>query len=132
MNGYHENLGGLILENTDYRHVLYTAKQMQLVAMHLKPNESIEQEKHEETDQFIYVVHGFGLAIINGKEHPIESGDCLLIPQKTTHEIINISNNLDLKIFTLYGPPQHRDGLVRKTKREAERYEMEYDNRTTE
>ncbi len=132
MNGYHENLGGLILENTDYRHVLYTAKQMQLVAMHLKPNESIEQEKHEETDQFIYVVHGFGLAIVNGKEHPIESGDCLLIPQKTTHEIINISNNLDLKIFTLYGPPQHRDGLVRKTKREAERYEMEYDNRTTE
>jgi mannose-6-phosphate isomerase-like protein (cupin superfamily) len=132
MNGYYENLGGLILENTDFRHVLYTAKQMQLVAMDIKPNETIEREKHEETDQFIYVVHGFGLAIINGKEHALESGDCLIIPQKTFHEIINVSNNLDLKIFTIYGPPVHRDGLVRKTKKDAERYEMEYDNKTTE
>ena len=132
MNGYHENLGGLTLENTNYRQVLYTAKNMQLVVMHLKPNETIEEETHEDVDQFFYVVHGYGMAIVNGKEYPIESGDCILVPQRSHHEIINISNNLELKLFTIYGPPEHRDGLIRKTKREAERYEMAYDNKTTE
>jgi mannose-6-phosphate isomerase-like protein (cupin superfamily) len=132
MKGFHGNLKNNTIENANFRNVLYTSKKMQLVTMCLLPNESIGEEIHAEIDQFFYVQEGYGLAIINGNEFSIEKDSALLIPAGINHDIINLSSNYRLKLFTIYSPPNHRDGLIRKTKKEANKYELEFDNKTTE
>ena len=120
------------LENTSFRKVLYTSKHLQLVIMSLLPGEEIGFEIHKETDQFFRFEQGHGKCIINENEYDIENGDVVVIPAGTEHNIINVDPVTELKMYTIYAPPNHKDGVVRSTKKEAETNEEEFDGTTTE
>lgn len=128
---FQANIEKLAEENTFFRKVLYTAKNSQLVVMCLKPNEDIGEEVHD-LDQFIRVEKGRGKAILDSIEHQIESGFAVIIPAGTKHNIINTSGEEEMKLYTIYSPPNHRDGVVHQTKEEAEKDEEHFDGRTTE
>lgn len=131
MKGYIANIEKLSLENTNFRTVLYTAKHCQLVVMSLKPLEDIGAEVHQ-LDQFIRCEAGVGTAILDGVENPISEGIVIIVPAGTNHNIVNTSADTALKLYTLYAPPNHRDGVVHVTKEEAEADEEEFDGKTTE
>ena len=132
MKGYITNIEKLSLENENFREVLYTAKNSQLVVMSLKPNEEIGAEVHQ-LDQFIRCEAGRGKAILDGVEHEISDGFVVVVPAGTNHNIINTSSDKPLKLYTLYSPPNHKDGIIHKTKEEAEADESEhFDGKTTE
>lgn len=131
MKGYITNIEKLTLENENFRKVLYTAKHSQLVLMSLKPGEDIGEEVHE-LDQFIRVEAGSGKAVLDGVEHKLEDGSSVLIPEGTKHNIINTSESESLKLYSLYSPPEHKDGIVRETKEDAEEDEEHFDGKTTE
>jgi mannose-6-phosphate isomerase-like protein (cupin superfamily) len=120
MVGYLSNIEKLTLENNNFRQVLYTGKFTQLVVMSLLPSEEIGLEVHETTDQFIRVESGEGKLIIAGEEHHLEDGDAFIVPAGTPHNVINTSDQNQLKLYTLYSPPHHKDQVVHKTKAEAE------------
>lgn len=130
MNGYYTHLEKATLENTDFRRVLYTAKNSQLVLMSLKAGEEIGAEIHE-LDQFIRVESGKGKAVMNGQEHELADGDAIVIPAGVDHNVIN-TGGTELKLYTVYSPPEHQDGVVRVTKAEAEASEEHFDGKTTE
>ncbi len=132
MKGYIANIEKFSLENENFREVLYTAKNSQLVVMSLKPNEEIGMEMHH-LDQFIRCEQGTGKAILDGIEQDISDGFVVLVPAETNHNIINTSSEKTLKLYTIYSPPNHRDGVVHKTKQEAKADEEEhFDGKTTE
>ncbi len=131
MQGYIGNIEQLSLENNNFRRVLYTAKNLQLVLMSLLPGEDIGEEVHE-LDQFIRVEAGEGQAVLDGVTHQLSDGVSVLVPAGTRHNIINTSSEHALKLYTLYGPPEHKDGVVRATKAEAEANEEHFDGGTTE
>jgi mannose-6-phosphate isomerase-like protein (cupin superfamily) len=133
MKGFIANLETLTLENSDYRRVLYTGKNSQLVLMSLKPGEEIGEETHH-LDQFLRFESGQGMAILDGVKTEVTDGSAVLVPAGTKHNFINISPTDDLKLYTLYSPPEHRDGIVRKTKADAENPDNveEFDGVTTE
>lgn len=133
MKGYTTNLEKATLENTDFRRVLYTAKNCQLVLMCLKPGEEIGAETHH-LDQFLRFESGFGKAIIDGVEAEVGDGYCTIVPAGAKHNFINTSTTEDLKLYTVYAPPEHRDGIIRVTKEEAENPDNveEFDGKTTE
>lgn len=132
MKGYIVNIEKLSLENENFREVLYTAKNSQLVIMSLKPNEDIGEEVHR-LDQFIRCEAGQGRAILDGVEHLISDGFVVVVPSGTKHNILNTSSDRPLKLYTLYSPPNHKDGVIHKTKEEAEVDEKEhFDGKTTE
>lgn len=108
-------------DNTDFRRVLYTAKHSQLVLMSLKPGEEIGEETHQ-VDQFIRMEIGHGKAVLNGVEHKLAQDSAVVIPAGTKHNIIN-SDQGEMKLYTVYAPPEHKDGTVHKTKAEAEKAE---------
>lgn len=118
MHGYIENIEQLTLENSKFRQVLYTAKFSQLVLMCLKPNEEIGDEVHD-VDQFFRFEKGTGKAVLDGVEHNITDGSVVIVPAGTRHNIINLSATEDLKLYTLYCPPHHRDQVVHATKEQA-------------
>jgi mannose-6-phosphate isomerase-like protein (cupin superfamily) len=118
MTGYVTNIEEDTLENKDYRRVLYTGRNMQLVLMTLQPGEEIGLETHDEHDQFIRVEAGSGTAILNGKKHDLSDGVAVVIPAGVEHNVINISKKEPLRLYTLYGPPEHPDGTVHHTKRD--------------
>lgn len=120
MAGYVDNIGKITLENTDFRRVLYTGQHAQLVVMSLKPNEEIGMEVHEVTDQFLRIEQGEGKVIMNGEKQQIEDGSAILVPAGTEHNVINTSSEKELKLYTIYSPPHHKDGTVHKTKQDAE------------
>lgn len=120
MTGYLQNIEELTLQNEYFRQVLFTGQHTQLVVMSLKPKEEIGMEVHEIVDQFLRVEAGDGVVIMNGKEHKISDGDAFIVPAKTNHNVINTSADKPLKLYTLYSPPHHKDGVVHKTKAEAE------------
>lgn len=126
MNGYTVNLEEATLAGTNFREVLYTGKNLQLVIMALVPGEEIGLERHEGHDQFIRVEHGTGMAVLDGEQVPLEDGSAVIIPAGTEHNIINTSSSDVLKLYTLYGPPEHPDGTVHKTKAEADAYEASH------
>jgi len=130
MKGYLTNIEQATKENTDYRRVLYTAKNTQLVLMCLKPGEEIGNEVHE-LDQFIRVEEGNAKAVLNNgeTEYELEDDFALIIPAGTWHNVINTGDK-PLKIYTLYSPPEHKDGTVHKTK--ADEQEEHFDGTTTE
>lgn len=129
MKGYITNIEEETLENTDYRRVLYTAKHSQLVLMCLKPGEEIGEEVHT-LDQFIRFEQGSAMVILNGTdEHPVEADFAVVIPAGTTHNVINTGES-DLKLYTIYSPPEHKDGIVQETK--ADEFEEHFDGVTTE
>ena len=132
MKGYITNIEKLSLENEDFREVLYTAKNSQLVVMSLKPNEDIGEEVHQ-LDQFIRCEAGTGKAILDDVEHEISDGFVVVVPAGTKHNIINTSSEKELKLYTLYSPPNHKDGVIHVTKADAEADECEhFDGKTTE
>ena len=107
------------LENNFFRKVLLTTKHQQLVVMSLNPSEDIGLETHENLDQFIKIEQGEGLAVLDGVETRFSSGFSVTIPSGTNHNIINSSSENPLKIYTIYSPPNHKDGTIHKTKQEA-------------
>ncbi|MDO8489883.1 MAG: cupin domain-containing protein [bacterium] len=118
MKAYYGNIEKETLENEYFRKVLFTDPRCQLVVMCLNPGEEIGSEVHH-LDQFIRVESGVGRAILNGEEMSLEDGSALVIPEGTEHNIVNISDDHPLKLYSIYTPPEHRDGTVHKTKQEA-------------
>lgn len=132
MHGYHGNIEKLTLDNTYFRQVLHTSKNFQLVVMALKPSEDIGFEVHNENDQFFRFESGKGKAVIDDIEYELSDGDSVIVPQGSKHNIINTSDTDYLKLYTIYGPPHHKDKTVHKTKEEALAAEEEFDGVTSE
>jgi len=128
MKGFITDIEKATKENTDYRRVLYTAKNSQLVLMALLPGEEIGEETHE-LDQFIRIEAGEGKIVLGGATHAIKADDAIMIPEGTPHNVIN-SGKVPLKLYTVYAPPEHKDALVHKTK--TEETEEHFDGVTTE
>ena len=132
MKGYITNIEKRSLENKNFRKVLYTAKNSQLVVMSLKPSEDIGEEVHQ-LDQFMRCEAGVGKAVLDDVEHEISDGFVVVVPAGTKHNIINISADKPLKLYTLYSPPNHKDGTVHLTKADAIADEDEhFEGKTTE
>ena len=132
MKGYNNNLEKITEDNSDFRNVLYTSKHMQLVLMSLLPGEEIGVETHKEGDQFFRFESGEGKVTIDGVEHIVGAGDGVIVPQGAKHNVSNISTDKNLKLYTIYAPPHHKDGIVRKTKAEAVADGPEFDGVTSE
>lgn len=124
MKGYVTNLEKESKENTDFRRVLYTANHSQLVLMLLQPGEEIGEEVHE-LDQFIRVEKGEGKAILDGVEYEVGDGFAIVVPQGTRHNVVNTGAG-EMKLYTVYSPPQHKDGVIHKTKAEAQSDDEHY------
>ena len=132
MKGYSTSIEEETRKNSDFRRVLYTGKYSQLVLMNLKPLEGIGLETHTETDQFFRFEEGEGKVFIDGIEHTVKVGDAIIVPAGTQHNVVNTSKNLELKLYTIYSPPDHQDKVVRHTKAEAETSPEDYDGKPTE
>lgn len=132
MKGFKTNIDKATVANQHFRKVLYTSKHSQLVLMSLKPGEEIGLETHAENDQFFRIEAGHGKCIIDGNEYEITEGDAVVVPAGAKHNIINTDSNAGLKMYTIYSPPHHKDGIIRATKKEAATNEEEFDGRTTE
>jgi mannose-6-phosphate isomerase-like protein (cupin superfamily) len=132
MKGYFANIEKSTLENKNFRQVLYTSKHSQLVLMSLAPNEEIGMEVHEDNDQFFRFEKGQGKCIIDGNEYALTDGVAIVVPAGAQHNIINTSATEELKLYTIYSPAHHKDGIVRATKAEAVAQEAEFDGKTTE
>lgn len=132
MKGYITNIEKATEENDNFRQVLYTAKHSQLVLMSLKPGEEIGEEVHEELDQFFRFEEGKGKVAIDGVEHEVEDGFAAIVPAGAMHNVVNTSTDEVLRLYTIYSPPEHQDGVVRASKEEAEASEEHFDGKTTE
>ncbi|HRY62393.1 MAG TPA: cupin domain-containing protein [Candidatus Paceibacterota bacterium] len=132
MKGYVSNIEKESLENDNFRKVLYTAKYSQLVLMSLLPKEEIGEEVHSDVDQFFRIEKGTGVVIIDGVTHNISDGFAIIVPSGAKHNVINSSDSEKLKLYTIYSPAEHQDGVVRKTKADAEAKEEHFDGKTTE
>jgi mannose-6-phosphate isomerase-like protein (cupin superfamily) len=132
VKGYSTSIEEETRKNSDFRRVLYTGKYSQLVLMNLKPLEGIGLETHAETDQFFRFEEGEGKVFIDGIEHAVKDGDAIIVPAGTQHNVVNTSKNLELKLYTIYSPPEHQDKVVRHTKTEAETLPENYDGKPTE
>lgn len=130
MKGFVKNIEEIANNNKDFRKVLYTAKNCQLVVMALKPKEEIGAEVHK-LDQFFRVEEGTGEAVLDGVRTAIKAGFAVLVPAGTNHNIIN-TGSAPMKLYTLYAPPNHRDGVVHLTRAEAEKDTEHFDGKTTE
>jgi mannose-6-phosphate isomerase-like protein (cupin superfamily) len=130
MKGFVQDIEALAVENAAFRQVLYTAKHCQLVLMALKPKEEIGAEVHK-LDQFFRVEEGSGEAVLDGVSTAVRAGFAVLVPAGTKHNIIN-TGTVPLKLYTLYAPPNHRDGVVHQTGQEAEADHEDFDGKTTE
>ncbi len=129
--GYKANIENLTEENNNFRKVLYTGEESQLVLMSLLPGEDIGSEVHSENDQFFRFEEGDGNVIINETEYSVSDGDAVVVPKGATHNVINIGDK-PLRFYTIYSPAHHKDGIVRETKEEAMAKEEEFDGVTTE
>lgn len=119
MIGYVGNIEEKTLANSFFREVVFTGKYTQLVVMSLLPSEEIGMEVHPTVDQFFRVESGEGKVIMNGEEQMFKEGDAIIVPAGTNHNLINLSAEKELKLYTLYSPPNHPDGKIHKTKAEA-------------
>jgi len=131
VKGYVVNIEKTTEENNNFRKVLYTAKNSQLVAMSLKPGEEIGEEVHG-LDQFIRIEEGEGKAVLNDVEYNLEDGSAIVVPAGVKHNIINTSSVEAMKLYTVYSPPNHRDGVIHAVKEQAETDEEHFDGKTTE
>jgi len=118
MNGYIKNIEEETKSNANFRKVLYTAKNSQLVLMSLKPGEEIGEETHT-LDQFIRIEQGMGVAVLDGVETPIKDNFAIVVPAGTRHNVINKSVNQEMKLYTIYSPPEHKNGAIHQTKADA-------------
>lgn len=131
MKGYITNIEEKAIANESFREVLHTNDHIQLVIMSLLPNEDIGEEVHQ-LDQFIRIEKGEGKAVLDGVEHAIADGSVIIIPQGMRHNIVNTSTTEALRLYTLYAPPDHKDGLVNKTKADAIANDIPFDGVTSE
>lgn len=118
MSGFVDNIEKLTLDNDNFRKVIFTAQHAQIVLMSLKPGEEIGMEVHEIVDQFLRIEKGFGKVIIDGEEQEISDGTGVLVPAGSRHNVVNTSQE-EMKLYTIYAPPHHKDGVVHATKQEA-------------
>jgi mannose-6-phosphate isomerase-like protein (cupin superfamily) len=132
MKGFKSNIEKETLVNSDFRHVLYTGKYSQLVLMNLKPGEEIGEEVHKTINQFFRFEKGEGVVSIDGVKHKVDDGEAVIVPAGAKHNVTNTSKTKELKLYTIYSPPEHLDGTVRKTKAEALAKQEEFDGKTTE
>jgi mannose-6-phosphate isomerase-like protein (cupin superfamily) len=119
MSGYVGKIEELTLGNDYFRQVIYTAPHSQLVLMSLNPNEDIGEETHGNVDQFFRIEQGEGKVVLNGQEHVFSDGFAIVVPAGTKHNVINTSADKKLKLYTIYSPANHKDGIIHKTKAEA-------------
>jgi len=133
VKGYHDNIETLTTGNSDFRRVLYTGKHLQLVLMTLQPGEEIGSEVHDGIDQFFRFEEGEGVVDIDGTAHKVEDGSGVIVPSGARHNVRNTGDR-PLKLYTLYGPPEHKDQIVQATKAEADarHHDEEFDGTTTE
>ena len=132
MKGFNDNIEELTLENDNFRKVLYTASRSQLVLMSLAPKEDIGLEVHEDNDQFFRFESGRGRVIIDGNEYEVKDGSAIVVPAGAEHNVVNTSGGEALKLYTIYSPAHHKDGVVRASKAEAEADSPEYDGQNSE
>ena len=132
MKGFMGNIEKETLENENFRKVLYTGKHSQLVLMSLAPKEEIGMEVHADNDQFFRFEKGEGKVLIDGNEYAVVDGVAIVVPAGAQHNVVNVSETESLKLYTIYSPAHHQDGIVRATKAEAESNEAEFDGKTTE
>lgn len=132
MRGFKSNIEKDTLKNKNFRKVLYSGQHLQLVLMSLKPKEEIGLETHPENDQFLRFEGGRGRVTIDKTTYNVKDGDAVIVPAGAKHNVINMSAGEDLKLYTIYAPPHHKDQIVRKTKAEAEANDQEFDGKTTE
>jgi mannose-6-phosphate isomerase-like protein (cupin superfamily) len=130
--GFVADIEGETRKNTDFRRVLYTGKHSQFVLMSLKPMEDIGMETHDNVDQFFRFEEGQGAVVIDGVEHAVKDGSGVIIPSGAEHNVTNTSKTDDLKLYTIYSPPNHKDKVVRKTKADALAKDEHFDGKTTE
>ncbi len=126
MKNYVGNIEKETLDNSNFRKVLFTGENEQLVVMSLEPGENIGMEVHPDVDQFIRIEEGEAKATLDGKEHPLEDDFAIVIAAGTEHDVVNTSDTEDLKLYTVYAPPEHPEGTVHKDKAEAEEYEEQH------
>lgn len=115
-DSYQTNIETDTVKNTNYRKVLHTTKMTQLVLMNLKPGEEIGEEIHDDGDQFIRIEEGEGKSVLDGKSKKLTSGSAVVVAAGTKHNIVNTSDTEDMKLYTVYAPPRHPDGVIEKTK----------------
>ena len=130
MKGFIKDIERIAVKNEEFRRVLYTAKNCQLVVMSLKPKEEIGAEVHT-LDQFFRVEEGTGEAVLDGARTAIQAGFAVIVPAGARHKIVN-TGRVPLKLYTIYSPPNHRDGVVHHTRKDAEADDEHFDGRTTE
>lgn len=131
MKGFVGNIEELTEDNTDFRRVLYTGKNLQLVLMSLAPGEEIGEEVHDDRDQFFRIEEGSGEIVIDGKANPVEDDIAVIVPAGARHNVRNTGSE-PLRLYTIYGPPEHVDGTVHPTKAEADASHEHFDGKTTE
>ena len=132
MKGFFSNIEKDTLENENFRKVLYSGKHSQLVLMSLAPKEEIGMEVHKDNDQFFRFEKGNGKVIIDGNEYQVSDGSAVIVPAGAEHNVVNVSDTESLKLYTIYSPAHHKDGIVRATKEEATANEEDFDGKTTE
>ena len=132
MKGFKSNIEKDALKNTNFRKVLYTSNHLQVVLMSLKPGEEIGAEIHKTIDQFFRFESGKGKCIIDGNEYNVENGDAIVVPAGSKHNVINTDTGKELKMYTIYTPPNHQDGIINRTKKDSEMNDVEFDGKTTE
>ena len=120
MKSYVDKLNRATADNEDFRKVLFTTDLSQLVVMRLKTGEEIGTEVHHNIDQFIRVESGEGKAVLNGENHELKPGYAVVIPAGVEHNVINTSNDKELRLYTIYTPPEHPDGTIHRTKADAD------------
>ena len=130
--GFVANIEKETVKNTDFRRVLYTGKFSQLVLMCLKPGEEIGEEVHDDVDQFFRFEEGEGAVVIDDVTHAVKDGSAVVVPSSAKHNVLNTSKTANLKLYTIYSPPEHQDKVVRKTREEAMAHEEHYDGKPTE
>ena len=131
MKGFIDNIERLTEENDEFRHVLYTGHNLQLVLMASPAGQEIGEEVHEDRDQFFRIEAGEGEVWIDGIRHRVKADDGIIVPQGARHNVV-ASGAETLRLYTIYGPPEHLDGTVHKTKSEADSAHEHFDGRTTE
>jgi mannose-6-phosphate isomerase-like protein (cupin superfamily) len=133
MKGYHDDIERATTDNGDFRRVLYTGEHLQLVVMTLQPGDEIGSEVHEDRDQFFRIEEGRGTIDIDDNSYDVVDGSGVIVPAGARHNVRNTGEEL-LKLYTLYGPPEHKDGVVQSTKAEADKRHPheEWDGATTE
>lgn len=132
MKGFSANIEQKTLDNNNFRQVIYTGKNTQLVLMSIVPGGEIGMETHPDNDQFFRFESGQGKVIIDGNEYEVGVGSAAIVPAGAEHNVVNTSDSEPLKLYTLYSPPHHKDGIIRATREEAEADGPEYDGVPTE